>query len=89
MSQLEQTLNVAEIFRSLQGEGHYAGQVSAFVRLAGCNLRCFWCDTPYALEKHQGRPMSVEQVLAEVGRCDCRHVVVTGGEPLIWPELPL
>jgi len=91
MSESEQkfSLDVAEIFYSLQGEGRYTGQVSVFVRLAGCNLRCFWCDTPYALEKRQGRSMSVEQIVDRVGSYDCRHVVVTGGEPLIWPGLSL
>jgi len=75
------TLNVCEIFLSIQGEGTRAGLPCTLVRLAGCNLRCRWCDTPYALEG--GREMSIEEILAEVQRLGCRRVELTGGEPLI------
>ena len=81
-------MNVSEIFFSLQGEGRLAGVPAVFVRLAGCDLRCRWCDTPYALEASQGQTKSVEEVLQEIGKYDCRYVVVTGGEPLKDKELP-
>ncbi len=77
-------LYVSEIFHSIQGESTYAGVPCVFVRLAGCNLRCTWCDTTYAF--HDGRPMTIEQVLEEVGRYACRTVELTGGEPLLQRE---
>jgi len=77
-------LQINEIFHSIQGESTRAGLPCVFVRLAGCNLRCSWCDTEYAF--NEGHPMSVDQVLAEVERFDCRLVEVTGGEPLLQPE---
>lgn len=78
------TLQVSEIFFSLQGEGTRAGMPCAFVRLAGCNLRCRWCDTRYAWD--QGRPESIEQILRHVGAFRARRVEVTGGEPLFQTE---
>jgi len=81
-------VNISEIFLSIQGEGALAGVVSAFVRLAGCDLHCQWCDTAYAWDRQAGRPMTVEQIAAELARYRCPHVVVTGGEPLIWQETP-
>jgi len=81
-------LNVSEIFFSLQGEGRLAGVPAVFVRLAGCDLRCKWCDTPYALEASQGQTRTVEEVLQEIGQFKCKYVVVTGGEPLKDMELP-
>ena len=79
---------ISEIFYSIQGEGTLAGVPSVFVRTSGCNLRCVWCDTPYASWKPEGVEMSVEAVLAEVRRFPARHVVVTGGEPMIAREMP-
>jgi len=81
-------LNVSEIFLSLQGEGLLAGVASGFIRLAGCDLRCRWCDTPHALEAGKGSKLSVEEIVARVSGFGVAHAVVTGGEPLIWPELP-
>jgi 7-carboxy-7-deazaguanine synthase len=77
------TLNVCEIFRSIQGEGKRAGMPCTFVRLAGCNLRCAWCDTRYAYD--QGQTMAVDDVLTAVADQGCRRVEVTGGEPLVQP----
>ena len=76
-------LRVSEIFFSIQGEGRRAGVVSVFVRLAGCDLRCKWCDTPYALDSEKGTLLSVEEVVSRIEKYDCREVVVTGGEPLL------
>jgi 7-carboxy-7-deazaguanine synthase len=78
-------LTVNEIFYSIQGESTYAGRPCVFVRLTACDLRCSWCDTPYAF--HEGRKRALEDVLAEVERFDCRLVEVTGGEPLLQDEV--
>ncbi|HYC71009.1 MAG TPA: 7-carboxy-7-deazaguanine synthase QueE [Opitutaceae bacterium] len=74
---------ISEIFHSLQGEGELAGVPSVFVRASGCNLRCNWCDTPYASWTPEGTPQEVEAIVAEVVRHPARHVVLTGGEPMI------
>lgn len=78
-------LIVNEIFISLQGESTRMGLPCVFVRLAGCNLHCTWCDTTYASSADAGHTMSVEEVVQAVERFDCRRVEVTGGEPLLQP----
>jgi 7-carboxy-7-deazaguanine synthase len=78
-------MQIDEIFYSLQGEGTRRGRPCAFVRLTGCNLRCVWCDTPYAF--HGGRAMPVEDVVAAVSEHPTRLVCVTGGEPLLQPQV--
>ena len=78
---------VSEVFYSVQGEGMMAGVPSVFVRLAGCNLRCTWCDTPYASWNPEGKDEPLGGILANVRRHWCGHVVVTGGEPMIAPEI--
>lgn len=80
-------LRVAELFRSLQGEGLYAGTESLFLRTAGCNLRCWFCDTPYTSWQPEGRQRQWEEVLNELLADDCQHVVITGGEPLLQPDI--
>ena len=75
---------VSEIFRSLQGEGKNQGRPCTFIRLAGCNLRCAWCDTPYAREG--GKEMSVAQILDLIWLQNGKHICITGGEPLLWAE---
>jgi 7-carboxy-7-deazaguanine synthase len=80
---------ISEIFYSLQGEGELSGIPSVFVRTSGCNLRCAWCDTPYASWNPEGEPRTVDQIVAEVQRHpSARHVVLTGGEPMIAKDLP-
>jgi 7-carboxy-7-deazaguanine synthase len=78
---------IAEIFLSIQGEGELAGVPSVFVRTAGCNLRCAWCDTPYASWQPEGVELSLAQILEEVKAHPAKHVVVTGGEPMVAPEI--
>jgi 7-carboxy-7-deazaguanine synthase len=78
---------ISEIFYSLQGEGELAGVPSVFVRTSGCNLRCNWCDTPYASWQPEGKSMTVDEIMAEVATHPAQHVVLTGGEPMIAPGL--
>jgi 7-carboxy-7-deazaguanine synthase len=78
-------LSVNEIFYSIQGESTYAGKPCVFVRLAGCDLRCSWCDTTYAFG--EGRKMSVDDVLQQVDRYGSPLVEVTGGEPLLQDDV--
>jgi len=78
-------LSVVEIFNSLQGEGVNIGKPSTFIRLAGCPLRCSWCDTRYSWDVNAGKWMSVRDIVSEASLLGIRrHVVITGGEPLIW-----
>jgi 7-carboxy-7-deazaguanine synthase len=75
---------IAEIFHSLQGEGALTGVPSVFVRTSGCNLRCNWCDTPYASWNPEGQARTMEQIIAAAQAHPLtRHVVLTGGEPMI------
>ncbi|MFT3783471.1 MAG: 7-carboxy-7-deazaguanine synthase QueE [Nibricoccus sp.] len=78
---------VSEIFHSLQGEGELIGVPSVFVRLSGCNLRCNWCDTPFASWNPEGEQLSLNEILAKVAAYPSKHVVLTGGEPMIAPEI--
>ena len=78
-------LTVFEIYLSIQGESTHVGRPCVFVRLAACDLRCTWCDTPYAFTG--GTKMSVEHVLEEVARTGCRLVEITGGEPLLQRDV--
>lgn len=78
-------LTVNEIFHSIQGESTFAGEPCVFVRLTACDLRCRWCDTPYAF--HEGRKMSIDEVVAAVEAYGCPTVEVTGGEPLLQPDV--
>jgi 7-carboxy-7-deazaguanine synthase len=77
-------LTVCEKFKSIQGESTFAGEVCAFVRLSGCNLSCFYCDTSYA--KIGGTPMSVDDLCVWVRTQECRLVEITGGEPMLQKE---
>lgn len=80
-------MNVNEIFYSLQGEGFLAGVPSVFVRLAGCPLRCKWCDTKYAWDYESGKDYTITEIIEEVRNYDCDFVVVTGGEPMVTADL--
>jgi 7-carboxy-7-deazaguanine synthase len=80
-------VRIAEIYKSLQGEGRLTGTESVFVRASGCNLRCWFCDTPYTSWTPEGEDLSVEEIARQVEKHDCGHVVVTGGEPMLFAEL--
>ena len=80
-------MRISEIYASLQGEGLLAGTPSTFVRTSGCNLRCVWCDTPFTSWKPEGREMTVADVRAAVDSLAPRHVVITGGEPLLLADV--
>jgi len=80
-------LKIAEVFYSIQGEGILAGTPSAFIRASGCNLRCVWCDTPYASWEPEGEELAIEEILAWVARFRAHYTVLTGGEPMIAPEI--
>jgi len=80
-------MKVAEVFFSIQGEGKLAGVPSFFVRASGCNLRCIWCDTDYASWNPEGREMTVAEILDAWREHRSKHVVLTGGEPMIMPDI--
>jgi len=80
-------LKIAELFYSIQGEGSLVGVPSVFIRTSGCNLRCAWCDTPYTSWQPEGAELTLNQIVDEVKAHPARHVVVTGGEPMIAPEI--
>lgn len=81
------SLPIAETFVSIQGEGKLTGVPSWFVRVAGCNLRCTWCDTPYASWRPKGEQRTIEGLLAEARASGVRHAVLTGGEPMIFEPI--
>src|SRR3954465_11907721 len=78
-------LTINEIFHSIQGESSHAGQLCVFVRLTACDLRCSWCDTPYAF--HEGRKMSIDEVVAAGDAHGSPLVEITGGEPLLQEDV--
>ena len=78
-------MKVSEIFVSIEGEGIRTGLAAVFVRLFGCNLRCSYCDSMFAVEGNDYTQMSVEEVVTAIEKTEIRHVTLTGGEPLIHP----
>lgn len=81
-------LPISETFLSIQGEGKLTGTPSFFIRLSGCNLRCSWCDTPYASWNPESDPRTIDDILAEAIASGAHHAVLTGGEPLIFKHIP-
>ena len=82
-------MRVVEIFKSIEGEGKRTGQVVTFIRLAGCNLRCSYCDTKYSFNVEEATEMSIEQILLECRRIGYHNITLTGGEPLIHKDVDI
>jgi len=80
-------MKVTKIFCSLQGEGFLAGTPSVFIRLAGCPLRCRWCDTAYSWNYDTGQELSSEEILGRIREYNCGHIVITGGEPMVDSDM--
>lgn len=80
-------MKVVEVFSSIEGEGIRAGELCTFVRLAGCNLRCSYCDTPYALSATAGEDYCIDELVKKVAGFNCSNVTLTGGEPLCCPDI--
>lgn len=78
-------MRITEIYKSIQGESSYAGLPCVFVRTTGCDLRCRWCDSEFAF--YGGTKMTVDEIIAEVEKYNCDLVELTGGEPLLQPEI--
>lgn len=81
-------LRICEIYASVQGEGLLTGVPSVFVRTSGCNLRCWFCDTPFSSWRPEGDYLTIPEIGAQVDELKASHVVLTGGEPLIYAALP-
>ena len=80
-------MRIAELYQSNQGEGRLTSVPSVFVRASGCNLRCWFCDTPFTSWEPEGEDQSVEEILRRTLEHDAQHVVLTGGEPMLFAEL--
>ncbi len=80
-------MRIAEIYKSIQGEGVLTGTESVFVRASGCNLRCWFCDTPFTSWHPEGDDIAVDEILRQVAALECSHIVVTGGEPMLFAEM--
>jgi len=84
---MDYSYNIAEIFYSIQGEGTRAGLPCVFVRFQGCNLRCTWCDTVFAQERHSGKEMTASQIIEQAKEYNCNFIEFTGGEPLLQKNI--
>lgn len=84
---LTERLRISEIFASVQGEGSWVGIPSVFVRVSGCNLRCRWCDTPYASWHPEGPVLPLSEIFDRVLEYKIDHVVLTGGEPMLFDPI--
>lgn len=80
-------MKVVEIFKSIDGEGKRAGMPATFIRLAFCNLRCTYCDTPYAFNDNCAHDMAVDEIVHKCTELDCPSITLTGGEPLIHKDV--
>ena len=80
-------MKINEIFSSIDGEGYRAGELATFIRVSGCNLRCNYCDTKYALDDDSGKEMSIKEILEEVDNFNVKNITITGGEPLIHKDI--
>ena len=82
------TYNIVEIFNSIEGEGIRAGKAATFIRLAGCNLRCTYCDTTYAIDGTYTE-MTIPEIVSKVKEADLPHITITGGEPLCTKDIKI
>ena len=80
-------VKINEIYFSIQGEGKLVGVPSIFIRTSGCNLRCTWCDTPYTSWNPEGETQTIDEILERTRTFAGRHIVLTGGEPMIASEV--
>src|SRR3954470_25072628 len=81
-------MKLSELFYSIQGEGKLTGVPSVFVRASGCNLRCVWCDTPYASWNPEGHDIAVDEIVRRVAEfTQSKHVALPAGEPMIMPDI--
>src|SRR5262249_40832439 len=80
-------MRIAELYSSRQGEGQLTGTPSVFIRASGCNLRCWFCDTPFTSWQPEGEDVSLDDILSRSLAMDAEHVVITGGEPMLFSEL--
>lgn len=78
---------ISEVYESFQGEGPYSETTSLFVRTSGCNLRCSFCDTPFTSWNPEGEQLSLDQLAQQIRASKAEHVVITGGEPMLAPQL--
>lgn len=81
------SIPIVEIFNSIEGEGRRSGKLCTFIRTAGCNLRCSYCDSQYTFDVSEAKKMTIEQIIEEVEQFSCSLVTLTGGEPLLQPEI--
>jgi 7-carboxy-7-deazaguanine synthase len=81
------SLRIAESFASIQGEGIWVGIPSTFIRISGCNLRCVWCDTPYASWNPEGENLTVPEIVQNAQNHGLTHIVITGGEPMLFDQV--
>jgi len=79
-------MKYSEIFYSIQGEGKLIGAPSIFIRTSYCNLRCVWCDTPYTSWNPENKKISIDEILNEINKFNCKYVVITGGEPFVQKD---
>ena len=79
-------MRIAELYSSIQGEGQFAGTPSVFVRTSGCNLRCWFCDTPFTSWNPEGPQVAIAELIRQIQAFGIEHVVLTGGEPLLQPD---
>lgn len=78
---------VNEIFSSIDGEGIRQGELATFIRFAGCNLNCSYCDTKYAQKKNQGVEKSIDEIISTVKKANIKNITITGGEPLLQKDI--
>lgn len=79
-----QNIRIIEQFETIQGEGYYTGSLSYFIRLAGCNVACNWCDTKYSWNRNEGKEMKIDLLLENINKSKAKQIVITGGEPLMY-----